>query len=162
MSKIYESDVENFVITLLEKQGYTYLSPEDQEEERQDLSDVVLRERLKKAIDLLNPNIPEEARDQALREVLNLPSQNLIENNESFHKMLTDGVGVEYQKNGETIGRLPWHGRRPLGCRRGRCRRLTNGGDSAVRTSPVDRRGCRPPSTCRRRPVLHLPVEHYG
>jgi type I restriction enzyme, R subunit len=104
MSKIYESDVENFVITLLEKQGYTYLSPEDQEEERQDLSDVVLRERLKKAIDLLNPNIPEEARDQALREVLNLPSQNLIENNESFHKMLTDGVGVEYQKNGETIG----------------------------------------------------------
>lgn len=108
MTKIFESDIEKFTIELLEKQGYVYLSPEEQETERQNLSDVVLRGRLKSAIDKLNPDIPEEAREQALREVLNLPSQNLIENNEAFHQMLTDGVGVEYQKNGDTVGDKVW------------------------------------------------------
>jgi type I restriction enzyme, R subunit len=108
MTKISESQIENFAIELLKKQGYVYLSPEEQETERQNLSDVVLRGRLKTAIDKLNPNIPEEAREQALREVLNLPSQNLIENNEAFHQMLTDGVGVEYQKNGDTVGDKVW------------------------------------------------------
>ncbi len=108
MTKIYESDIENFCIELLEKQGYTYLSPEEQEVERTDLSDVVLRGRLKSSIDKLNPNIPEDTKEQALREVLNLPSQNLIENNEVFHQMLTDGVSVEYQKNGDTVGDKVW------------------------------------------------------
>ncbi len=108
MNKITENAVENVAIELLTAQGYIYLSPEEQETERQNLSDVVLRGRLKSAIDKLNPNIPEEAREQALREVLNLPSQNLIENNEAFHQMLTDGVGVEYQKNGDTVGDKVW------------------------------------------------------
>jgi type I restriction enzyme, R subunit len=108
MTKISESHIENFAIELLEKQGYVYLSPEEQETERQNLSDVVLRGRLKTAIDKLNPNIPEDAREQALREILNLPSQNLIENNEAFHQMLTDGVEVEYQKNGDTVGDKVW------------------------------------------------------
>jgi len=107
-NKITENAVENVVIELLTAQGYVYLSPEEQETERQNLSDVVLRGRLKSAIDKLNPNIPEDAREQALREVLNLPSQNLIENNEAFHQMLTDGVGVEYQKNGATVGDKIW------------------------------------------------------
>lgn len=108
MTKIYESDIENFAIELLEKQGYSYLPPEKQEAERENLSEVVLRGRLKSAIDKLNPNIPDDAREQALREVLNLPSQNLIENNEVFHQMLTDGVSVEYQKNGDTVGDKVW------------------------------------------------------
>ncbi len=108
MTKIYESDIENFAIELLEQQGYVYLAPEDQEEERGGLSEVILRGRLKAAIDKLNPNIPEDARDQALREVLSLPSQNLIENNEIFHRMLTDGIGVEYQKGGDTRGDRVW------------------------------------------------------
>jgi len=108
MTKIYESDIEHFAIELLQKQGYTYSSPEEQEAERENLSEVVLRGRLKAAIDKLNPGIPEDAKQQALREVLNLPSQNLSENNEAFHQMLTDGVGVEYQKNGDTVGDKVW------------------------------------------------------
>ncbi len=108
MTKIYESDIEHFAIELLQKQGYAYLSPEEQESERESLSEIVLRGRLKAVIDKFNPGIPEDARQQALREVLNLPSQNLIENNEAFHQMLTDGVGVEYQKNGDTVGGKVW------------------------------------------------------
>lgn len=108
MTNIYESDIENFCIELLQKQGYTYLSPEEQETERANLADVVLHDRLKSAIDKLNPTVPEDAKEQALREVLNLPSQNLIENNQAFHQMLTDGVSVEYQKNGDTVGDKVW------------------------------------------------------
>jgi len=108
MTKIYESDIEKLAIELLETQGYLYLSPDKQEAEREGLSDVILKVRLRTAIDKLNPNIPEDAKEQALREIINLPSQNLVENNEAFHQMLTDGISVEYQKNGDTVGDKVW------------------------------------------------------
>ena len=104
MTKLYESDVEKLAIEMLEKQGYVYLSPEKQEAERQNLSDVVLRARLKAAIDSLNPTIPGNVREQALRQVVALSGQNPIENNEAFYQMLIEGVAEEYQKNGETVG----------------------------------------------------------
>jgi len=59
------------------------------------LSEVVLKNCLKQAIETINPTISEEAREQAFRQVLNLPSQNLIDNNEAFHRMLTEGIEVE-------------------------------------------------------------------
>lgn len=95
MTKIFESTIEEFVIELLQNQGWQYLSTEEQELERPNLSEVVLRSRLKQAIEIINPTISEEAREQALRQVLNLPSQNLIDNNEAFHRMLTEGIEVE-------------------------------------------------------------------
>lgn len=95
MTKIFESTIEEMVIEMLEKQGWQYLSPEDQELERADLSEVVLKNRLVRAIDELNPQISAEAKAQALRMVLNLPSQNLMDNNETFHRMLTEGIEVE-------------------------------------------------------------------
>lgn len=95
MTKIFESTIEEFMIELLESQEFEYLSPEDQEKERLDLGEVVLKDRLKQAIGRINPSIPEEAKEQALRLVLNLPSQNLMDNNEAFHRMLTEGIEVE-------------------------------------------------------------------
>jgi type I restriction enzyme R subunit len=100
MPPIFESDIEQFVIELLEHQGYAYLAPEQQEQERANLGEVVLSKRLKYAIDTLNPTIPDEAKELALREVLNLPSQNLIDNNETFHRMLTEGIEVEFMADG--------------------------------------------------------------
>jgi len=108
MTPIFESDIEEFVVELLQNQGFNYLSPEEQEEERKDLSEVVLLKRLKNAIDELNPTIPDEAKEQALRQVLNLPSQNLIDNNEAFHKMLTEGIEVEYLVEGNIRGDKVW------------------------------------------------------
>lgn len=95
MSRIFESTIEEFVIELLQNQGWQYLSPEEQELERPNLSEVVLKSRLKRAIETINPNLSEEAREQALRQVLNLPSQNLIDNNEAFHRLLTEGIEIE-------------------------------------------------------------------
>ncbi|MCD4698202.1 MAG: type I restriction endonuclease subunit R [Bacteroidales bacterium] len=104
MTPLYESDIEELCIELLEEQGYNYLSPEDQETERSDLSEVVLKPRLKNAIDILNPHIPADAREYALKQVMNLSSQNLVENNEQFHIMLTEGVNVEYMEHGQSRG----------------------------------------------------------
>ena len=93
MPTLYESDVENLCIELLQEQGYSYLSQEKQEAERElDFSQVVLQSRLKSAIKRLNPTIPPEIHQdkirEALQQVLNLPHQKLIDNNEAFHKIL--------------------------------------------------------------------------
>jgi type I restriction enzyme R subunit len=95
MNTIFESTIEEFVIGLLANQGFEYLSPEKQELERHNLSDVLLRERLKRAVDILNPSIPEDAKTQAIRELFNFSSQNLVENNEKLHKLLTEGIEIE-------------------------------------------------------------------
>jgi type I restriction enzyme R subunit len=108
MTPIFESDIEQFVIELLQKEGFNYLAPEKQEEERKDLGEVVLKERLKKAIERLNPALGADVKEQALRQVLNLPSQNLIDNNEAFHKMLTEGIEVEYLVEGNIRGDKVW------------------------------------------------------
>ena len=108
MTPIFESDIEQFVIELLQGQGFDYVAPEQQEAERLDLSEVVLLARLKNAVDTLNPEIPQEAKEQALRQVLNLPSQNLIDNNEAFHRMLTEGIEVEYLVEGNIRGDKVW------------------------------------------------------
>lgn len=95
MTKIFESDIENTLIELLQNEGWQYLAPEEQETERGYLGEVVLKNRLKKAIDALNPDASAEAKEQALRSVLNLPSQNLMTNNEYFHRLLTEGIEIE-------------------------------------------------------------------
>jgi len=95
MSKIFESTIEQFAIELLQNQGWQYLSPEEQELERSSLSQVIFKNHLEQAITTINPTIPQEACDQAMRQVLNLPSQNLIDNNEAVHKMLTEGIEIE-------------------------------------------------------------------
>ena len=69
MSTLYESDVEQLAVELLENQGWLYLSPEEQEAERQNLSDVVLRARLKAAVGNLNPDIPQDVREHAMRQL---------------------------------------------------------------------------------------------
>ena len=104
MLSLYESEVEKWVIELLQEQGYTYLSPEEQKRGRGDFSEVVFRGRLKDAVIRLNPDIPGDEQEYALREVLGLSSQSMIENNGIFHQYLIEGVPVEYQKDGNTVG----------------------------------------------------------
>ncbi|MCL0068606.1 type I restriction endonuclease [Thermodesulfovibrionales bacterium] len=108
MTRIFESDIEEFVIELLQSHGFNYLSPEAQELERPNLSEVVLKKRLERAIDMFNPDISEVAKEQALRQVLNLPSQNLTDNNEAFHRLLTDGIEVEYLAEHGVKGDKVW------------------------------------------------------
>jgi type I restriction enzyme R subunit len=57
-----------------------------------------LVDRLRAAIRRLNPAIPEEAREEALRKVLRVGTPALTQTNRAFHRMLRDGVPVEYPR----------------------------------------------------------------
>ena len=83
--------------------GYTTLhgeeiAPEQPGAERESFNDVLLVERLRSAIDRLNPDIPAEAREDAFRKVLRPDRPTLVTNNRAFHRMLRDGVEVEYRR----------------------------------------------------------------
>ena len=64
--------------------------------ERDSFGDVVLVRRLREAVARLNPAIPDEAREDALRKVLRPESPGLVGINRRFHRMLRDGIPVEY------------------------------------------------------------------
>ncbi|PPK70792.1 type I restriction enzyme R subunit [Methylobacter tundripaludum] len=72
--------------------------------ERGNYTQVVLVERLRQAINRLNPLVPPVAREDALQQVLNLDTPVLLAANRHFHRLLVNGVQVQYQKDGETRG----------------------------------------------------------
>ena len=111
--KITEDAVEQIAIELLESSGFSYIygptiAPDGESPERSRFDEVLLVGRLKNAIEAINAGVPQEAKDQALRQVLNLPSQNIIDNNEAFHQMLTEGIEVEYMGKQGIKGDKVW------------------------------------------------------
>jgi len=74
------------------------IAPDQRDAERESFRDVVLIGRLRDAIDRLNPSIPAVAKEDAIRQVLRLDGTSLVGRNRAFHKMLRDGVAVEYQR----------------------------------------------------------------
>lgn len=96
MSKITENDIERYTIEELEDLGCQFLhgpdiSPDGGFPERQAYSDVVLVDRLRAAIQRLNPNIPADAGEQAFREVLRVNSPELLTKNEAFYHLPVQG-----------------------------------------------------------------------
>ncbi|MCS5694367.1 type I restriction endonuclease subunit R [Cyanobium sp. FGCU-6] len=99
-----EADVEAAALGWFEELGYAVLAgpqlaPGEPLAERQSFSDVVLVERLRAAIRQLNPTIPEEAREEALRKLLRLATPSLLQTNRAFHRLLREGVPVEYPRD---------------------------------------------------------------
>lgn len=99
---INEDEIEQEALSLLKDLGYSILfgpdiSPETLFAERKSYSDVVFIDRLRNAITDLNPDIPEEGREDALNQVLRTDSPDLLTNNRRFHEMLINGVPVEYR-----------------------------------------------------------------
>lgn len=112
-TRIAESDIESHAIELLEKQGYEYvygpsIAPDSATPERASFEDVLLRDRLKNAVQRINPTIPADACEDAIKQIDRLSSPDLIANNEAFHRLLTEGIKVTYQKDGQTRGDLVW------------------------------------------------------
>lgn len=113
MPKITESEIEEFAIELLEKQAYKYvygpsIAPDSDSPERSSFEEVILRDRLKKALARINPHISSNALEDAFKQIVGFSSPDLIANNESFHRALTEGITVNYQKDGQTRGDLVW------------------------------------------------------
>ncbi|WP_041232893.1 type I restriction endonuclease [Cylindrospermum stagnale] len=96
------------LITWFEVIGYTVLldSPtvnRQHQIEHSNQTEVLLPVRLCSALQRINPRLSSEAIAQAIRQVTSLESLNLLSNNHHFHKLLTTGVDVAYQFNGQTV-----------------------------------------------------------
>lgn len=112
MAVISEDNIEQIIIQEFIDLGYQYIngtdiSPEGSMPERE-YNEVVLKNRLQEAIAKLNPSIPYEAQEEALRKVLRSDSPDLFQNNYQFHKYLTEGVDVEYRKTDRIAGDKVW------------------------------------------------------
>jgi type I restriction enzyme R subunit len=59
-------------------------------------SEIILANRLRSAIDKINPTIPVGAREDAFKKVERLSELTVIDNNEAFHRLLVDGVDVKF------------------------------------------------------------------
>ena len=96
-----ESVVEDAALEWFESLGYAIghgpdLAPGEPAAERDSFGDVVLVRRLREAVARLNPAIPDEAREDALRKVMRPENPALTHIYRRFHRLLRDGIPVEY------------------------------------------------------------------
>ena len=106
---INENHIEQSLIAQLQEQGYIYfygtdIAPYSDNAQRENFASVILENHFAACLKKLNPTLPESARVEAFQKVINLGTEDIMENNERFHNHLTNGVTVEYTKGENTIG----------------------------------------------------------
>jgi len=112
MADLSENAIEQMALEELRALGWQVafgpdIAPDGDHPERATYGDVVLVGRLREALERINPEMPEVAIEEALRNVLTTESPSLIENNRRFHHMLTDGVDVSWMaEDGERHGKV--------------------------------------------------------
>ncbi|TBR77834.1 MAG: type I restriction endonuclease subunit R [Burkholderiaceae bacterium] len=104
-----EDQLEQETLGWLQDVGYTHrygpdIAHDGLTPERADYRQVILPFRLREAIHRLNPDIPTAAREDAIKQVLDLGIPALLSANRHFHRLLVAGVPVQYQRDGETRG----------------------------------------------------------
>ncbi|WP_323116644.1 type I restriction endonuclease, partial [Klebsiella variicola] len=60
------------------------------------------------AIQRLNPHLTQDKCEEALKQVTQINSPDLMVNNLSFHRLLTEGINIEVSKDGNTQGEYVW------------------------------------------------------
>ncbi len=105
MKSITESNIETFAINTLESLGWQYvhglaIAPSAEQAERESFEQIILINRLRKQLSVIDPDIPEDAREQAVQKVVRLYSPDLIANNETFHQFLVEKIKIPYQQDG--------------------------------------------------------------
>ena len=108
MRAFSESEVEEAALDWFGELGFTILAgpdiaPGEPAAERDDFSQVILPSRLMGAIRSLNPSLPASALEDAFRKVSRPEAPTAVANNRAFHKMLVDGVAVEYKHSDGSI-----------------------------------------------------------
>ena len=98
-----EALVEDALIDTLKELGWRYedpvlIAPDGPEKRRVSNGDVVLFGLLEEAARKINPDIPDEALQAALKQVQITETPSLIEENRRIHRLLVDGIDVEYRR----------------------------------------------------------------
>ena len=111
MAGFTESVVEEAALEWLAALGYAVLHGPDiaagqPAAERNDSGyrDVILDTRFRQALARLNPDLPPEALEDAYRKLMRLDAPSLIERNRAVHRMLVDGITVEFRRKDGSIG----------------------------------------------------------
>ena len=112
-ARLTESEIETLAIECLQALGFDYvygpdIAPDSANPERESFAEVLLLSRLRNAVARINPTLPAAALDEAIKVVQRISSPELLANNEAFHRLLTEGVNVSYQKDSNTRGDLVW------------------------------------------------------
>jgi type I restriction enzyme R subunit len=104
-----EDQLEQEALAWLQDVGYSHrygpdIAHDSPTPERNSYRQVILPFRLREAINRLNPSIPDAAREDAFKQVMDLGIPALLTANQYFHRLLVTGVPVQYQKDAETRG----------------------------------------------------------
>lgn len=113
MPTLTEFKIEEFAIGLLQSEGYRYLygpdiAPDGPNAQRASFEDVVLVNSLRESVYKINHTLPKDVCDEAINQVLRIASPDLLANNETFHRMMTEGISVSVHKDGAERGELVW------------------------------------------------------
>jgi len=113
MTRITENIIEAFAIELLDKLGYEYIYAPDiaydgETPERDSYAQVLLLNRLQNAVKRINHSIPSDAQAEAIKEIQRIASPELLTNNETFHRLLTEGIPVSKRVDGDDRGDRVW------------------------------------------------------
>ena len=109
MTTIREADVEQVALEWLAGLGWEVahgpdIAPDAPDAERSDYGDVVLKRRVRDSLARLNPDLPLSALDDAYRKLTRPEGSTLETRNRAFHRMLINGVEVEYRDGGRVRG----------------------------------------------------------
>ena len=109
MAAFTESHVEEAALEWLSGLGYAVLhgpdiSPDGAASERVSHDQVLLTERLREALERLNPHLPAETLEEVLRKVRQTETPSLVEENRRLHRYLIEGVPVEVAREDGSIG----------------------------------------------------------
>ena len=113
MTHFTESILEETALNWFKDLGYQIIyggdiAPDEPAAERENYGEVILAQRLKDALKRINPSVPAEALEDAYRKVTRPSAVSLVGNNRAFHKMLADGIEVEYRADGRIQGDKVW------------------------------------------------------
>ncbi len=108
MAFLSEAAVELALLEQLRGLGYgierdDVIGPDGARAERESHDEVILRRRLEDAVARLNPGLPLAARQDAVRRVTQSELPSLLEENRRLHKLMTEGVDVEYDAPDGTL-----------------------------------------------------------
>lgn len=108
MTKLTESDIEDVTLDWLSGLGWAVahgpdMAPEGKSPERASYGDVLLLGRLRAALVRINPQLPADAIEDIVRKATATEIPSLIEENRRLHKLLVDGISVQYMQADGTI-----------------------------------------------------------
>ena len=98
-STFNESNYENSIIELFGNLGYTHLYGPDVD---RDMGNPLMEEQLRDSLEMINPDLPNAAINEAVYKIKNYEAGSLLSKNETFTDYIQNGVQVTFSDKGES------------------------------------------------------------